>query len=68
VRIRGVDSVWAMSSDMERSVKFYRDDLGLPSVGIQDSDWKEYQVGNVALCPPPERGTHDAGHHPGIRR
>jgi predicted enzyme related to lactoylglutathione lyase len=53
MQVRGVDFIWAMSSDMERSVAFYRDFLGLPAAGIQSSSWKEFRAGNVTLAVTP---------------
>ena len=36
--------------DMGRARRFYTDTLGLPTVGSQDADWPEFQLGeNVSL-------------------
>ena len=57
-----VDYVIVVVSDMTRSVKFYRDTLGLP-LKFESKDWTEFQTGTTTLAlhgggtpPPPSRG------------
>ena len=44
-----VDDVFFNVDDMEESVAFYRDTLGLP-VKYQSSDWVEFDAGNVTIA------------------
>jgi predicted enzyme related to lactoylglutathione lyase len=52
---RGVDYVFYSVSDLDRSVAFYRDVLGLPFDYIYEGWWAEFNVQpvSVALCGPP---------------
>src|SRR3990172_4413433 len=57
-----VDYVIVVVSDMTRSVKSYRDTLGLP-LKFESKDWTEFQTGTTTLAlhgggtpPPPSRG------------
>ena len=51
--VKGVDFVWIVAADVERSARFYRDVLELPETGIQDDDWREFQAGSVTLAVTP---------------
>ena len=44
-----VDDVFFNVDDMEKSVAFYRDTLGLP-VKYQSGDWVELDAGNVTIA------------------
>ena len=44
-----VDYVMVMVSDMQRSVSFYRDKLGLP-LKFESKDWSEFQTGETTLA------------------
>ena len=44
-----VDDVFFNVDDMEKSVAFYRDTLGLP-VKYQSADWVEFDAGNVTIA------------------
>jgi catechol 2,3-dioxygenase-like lactoylglutathione lyase family enzyme len=48
--------VYFFVSDMERSVSFYRDVLGLPLVSRSGDDWVQLDAGSIQL------GLHAAGH------
>ena len=48
--VTGVDFAPVPSRDLERSVAFYRDTLGLPcSVHVPDRGFAEFETGNVTL-------------------
>jgi len=56
-----------MVSDMDRSVRFYRDTLGL-KLRFQSPDWTEFDLGSATLAlhgggkpGPPQRGEQFAG-------
>ncbi|MBM4435797.1 MAG: VOC family protein, partial [Actinobacteria bacterium] len=53
VQIKGVDFIWCMASDPERSGWFYRDLLGLPEADDFDPVWPEFQVGDATLAVTP---------------
>ena len=44
-----IDYTMVIVSDMERSVAFYRDKLGIP-VKFQSPDWTEFQTGGTTLA------------------
>jgi catechol 2,3-dioxygenase-like lactoylglutathione lyase family enzyme len=44
-----VDDVFFNVDDMDKSVAFYRDTLGLP-VKYQSADWVEFDAGNVTIA------------------
>jgi catechol 2,3-dioxygenase-like lactoylglutathione lyase family enzyme len=44
-----VDDVFFNVDDMEKSLAFYRDTLGLP-VKYQATDWVEFDAGNVTIA------------------
>ncbi len=49
--IRGTDFVYYQSSNMEKSIEFYRDILGLEMYGyFEDFKWAEFNAGNVTLA------------------
>lgn len=50
--ISGMHTTWAQTSDMDRSVAFYRDVLGL-TPGMLSAYWSEFHVGEnkIALHP-----------------
>ena len=47
--LQQVDYVMVVVSDMDRSVEFYRDKLGLP-LKFQSKDWTEFQTGPTTLA------------------
>lgn len=51
--IKGVDFIWTIASDVDETARFYRDVLGLPTTGIQDDDWREFQAGATTLAVTP---------------
>ncbi len=53
MQIKGVDFIWIVADDVDRTARFYRDVLGLPETGIQDDDWREFQAGSVTLAVTP---------------
>jgi lactoylglutathione lyase len=44
-----IDYTMVVVSDMERSVEFYRDRLGIP-LKFQSPDWSEFQTGTTTLA------------------
>ena len=44
-----IDYTMVIVSDMERSVEFYRDKLGIP-LKFQSPDWTEFQTGTTTLA------------------
>ena len=44
-----LDYTMVVVSDMERSVEFYRDSLGIP-LKFQSPDWTEFQTGTTTLA------------------
>ena len=49
--VRGTDFVYYQSSNMEKSIEFYRDALGLEMYGYyEDFKWAEFNAGNVTLA------------------
>lgn len=53
LRIKGVDFIWTIAADIDRTAPFYRDVLGLPETGIQADDWREFQAGSATLAVTP---------------
>ena len=53
LRIKGVDFIWTVAADVDRTARFYRDVLGLPETGIQADDWREFQAGSATLAVTP---------------
>jgi catechol 2,3-dioxygenase-like lactoylglutathione lyase family enzyme len=49
IMFKNVDDVFFNVDDMEKSVAFYRDTLGLP-VKYQSADWVELDAGNVTIA------------------
>ena len=47
--IQGLHTIWCQTSDMERSVAFYRDVLGLKP-GYVSEHWSEFDLGNGKLA------------------
>ena len=51
MNIRGTDFVYYQSSDMERSIAFYRDTLGLELLGyFEEVKWAEFRAGNATFA------------------
>ena len=46
--IKGLYTVWCQASDMDRSVKFYRDVLGI-ECKFASPHWSEFNLGNCNL-------------------
>ena len=44
-----IDYTMVVVSDMQRSVEFYRDKLGIP-LKFQSPDWTEFQTGTTTLA------------------
>src|SRR5262249_25585019 len=44
-----IDYTMIMVSDMQRSIAFYRDTLGIP-LKFQSPDWTEFQTGTTTLA------------------
>jgi lactoylglutathione lyase len=55
-----IDYTMVVVSDMERSVEFYRDKLGIP-LKFQSPDWTEFATGSTTLA---LHGGGVAGQHP----
>ena len=53
MQVKGVDFIWTVAEDVDATARFYRDVLGLPSTGIQDDDWREFQAGSTTLAVTP---------------
>jgi len=53
LQIRGVDFIWTVAADIERTACLYRDVIGLPETGIQADDWREFQAGSTTLAVTP---------------
>ena len=53
MEVKGVDFVWTIATDVDKTARFYRDVLGLPATGIQDDDWREFQAGDTTLAVTP---------------
>ncbi len=67
LQTRAVDYVVYNVSDLDRSVAFYRDVLGLPFDYIYEGVWAEFNVApvSVALCGPPWSEAPQAGYRGG---
>jgi predicted enzyme related to lactoylglutathione lyase len=51
MKIRGIDFVMYLVSDLARAASFYRDVLGLPQGGYsEDWKWAEFDCGNITLA------------------
>src|SRR5688572_17526081 len=52
IKVRGADFVLYWVTDMERSMRFYRDFLGLPEGSNWDNYWVEFDAAptTIALC------------------
>ena len=46
--VKGISTVWLPVDDMQRSLRFYGDTLGL-SVKQQDSDWAELELDGLVI-------------------
>jgi lactoylglutathione lyase len=57
--VRGLSVVYLYVSDMERSLAFYRDLLGIPLEG--DADWQEAKLGETRFA---LHGSHEGIGHP----
>ncbi|MGH7540258.1 MAG: VOC family protein [Gemmatimonadota bacterium] len=60
--LRGIDHVYYWTRDMDRSVAFYVDVLGLPLTQRAGDEWARFQAGDVSLA---LHGTGDAELPPG---
>jgi predicted enzyme related to lactoylglutathione lyase len=57
VQVRGVDFILISSGNVERSLAFYRDTLGLEQTAGFPPSWYEFDAGGTTLAvagPPPE--------------
>ena len=51
MNIRGTDFVYYQTNDIETSIEFYRDTLGLEMYGyFEDFKWAEFNAGNVTFA------------------
>jgi len=51
MKIRGTDFVYYQTSDIEKSIEFYRDTLGLDMYGyFEEVKWAEFNAGNVTFA------------------
>jgi catechol 2,3-dioxygenase-like lactoylglutathione lyase family enzyme len=50
IEVQGVDFIRVPAKDIEASMRFYGEVLGLPPGPTQHEDWVEYQAGNVTLA------------------
>jgi predicted enzyme related to lactoylglutathione lyase len=55
-----VDHVWFWVSDMDRSIAFYRDALGLALRMRHEDNWAEFEAGPIRI------GLHGAGDGPAV--
>ena len=53
MKVKAVDFIWTIATDVDETSRFYRDVLGLPTTGIQDEDWREFQAGSTTLAVTP---------------
>ncbi len=67
VQARAIDYVVYNVSDLERSIPFYRDVLGLPFDYVYEDVWAEFNVEpiSIALCGPPWSQAPQAGYQGG---
>jgi predicted enzyme related to lactoylglutathione lyase len=49
MRLETIDHVWFWVRDMDRSVAFYRDALGLPMRMRHGDDWAEFEAGGARI-------------------
>ena len=59
----GIDTVFYQVCNMDQSVAFYGDVLGLPLLRREGNDWAEFQAGNLTLALSGELATrpHNGG-------
>ncbi|HCB35692.1 MAG: hypothetical protein A2W52_00905 [Candidatus Taylorbacteria bacterium RIFCSPHIGHO2_02_49_25] len=50
MKIRGIDFVFLNVSDFKKSLRFYKDILGLKKTSEYKNMWAEFDVGNVTLA------------------
>ena len=51
MKIRGTDFVYYQTSDIEKSIEFYRDTLGLEMYGyFEEVKWAEFNAGNATFA------------------
>ena len=50
MRTKGVDSVYVWTSDMDRSIAFYEEVLGLELAYRGGNDWAEFKAGSIRLA------------------
>ena len=51
MNIRGTDFVYYQTNDIERSIEFYRDTLGLELLGhFEEVKWAEFSAGNATFA------------------
>jgi catechol 2,3-dioxygenase-like lactoylglutathione lyase family enzyme len=62
MNLDGLDHVWFWVSDMERSVTFYRDALGLALRVRHGDEWAELEAGSVHIGLHGSRGEHPVPH------
>lgn len=48
--LRGIDHVYYWTADMDRSVAFYRDVLGLALTRREGSNWAEFKAGAIRFA------------------
>ena len=53
VKVKGVDFIWTLASNVDATSRFYRDVLGLQPTGINDHDRREFQAGSTTLAVTP---------------
>ena len=53
MKVKAVDFIWTLATDVDETARFYRDVLSLPTTGIQDHDWREFQAGSTTLAVTP---------------
>ncbi|MFN8121828.1 MAG: VOC family protein [Thermoleophilia bacterium] len=49
-QVTGIDTVFYQVCNMDRSVTFYRDTLGLPLARREGNDWAEFDAGAINLA------------------
>ncbi len=50
MKIKGIDFVFLNVSDFKKSLRFYKDVLGLKKISEYKGAWAEFDVGNVTLA------------------
>ncbi len=53
MKVKGVDFIWTLASNVDATSRFYRDVLGLQPTGINDHDRREFQAGSTTLAVTP---------------